>query len=228
MQHLSLKNVGAPNTHQEIKRLRRESGDMLRRYGEPVVYFRAINLQDLKDGTAKRCPACYDDAYAQSRADCEVCFNTTLVTFEDDPDHFIDINGYLTDVPTDVPAPLHGGYREPVITRIVQPDVGTDVMRWNEQGVLIRTQNATAVAYWSPTMGDNDMIVDCRLGIDQSKVTDVGTRYLLKQVSPATIRGWGRRKADQSYAIGQTFQMNSLPLENILYHMPIPVQYGEI
>lgn len=220
--------MGAPNTHQEIKRLRRQVGDQLRRYGEPVIYFRAINLQDLKEGNARRCPACYDEAYAQSRADCEVCFNTTLVSLEDSDDTFIDLNGYPTHVATDIPAPAFGGYREPVITRITQPDVGTDVMRWNEMGVLIRTQNATAVAYWTPTMGDNDMIVDCALGIDQSKVTAIGTRYLLKMVSPITLRGWGKRKSDQSYAVGQSFEMNSLPLENILYDMPIPVQYGEI
>src|SRR4051812_12353164 len=54
----SLKNVGPPHTHQEIKRLRREVGDMLRRYGQPVAYFSAWNLDDVIAGEAKRCPAC--------------------------------------------------------------------------------------------------------------------------------------------------------------------------
>lgn len=228
MKFLSLKSVGPPYTHQEIKRLRREVGDMLRRYGQPVAFFQAWNLDDFKEGTAKRCPACYDDAYGQSREDCLVCFGLTLVSAEDSTTHWIDDSGYLTVTPTDIPAPAFGGFREPVLTRVMEPDVGTDVMRWNEQGVLVRTKDATAIAYWTPLMGDNDMLVDVTLDVHHTKVVDQAQRYLLKMVSPQTIRGWGKRAHDQRYIVGQTFQMNTIPKENVLWQVPLPIHYGEI
>lgn len=228
MDRLSLKHVGPPSTHQEIKRLRRQVGDMLRRYGQPVVYFKAWNLEDLANGLAVRCPACYDDTYGQSREDCEVCFNTTLVSAVDSADHYITEEGFLTTETTDIVAPAFGGFREPVLTRITQPDAGTDIFRLNEQGVLVRTQDATAVAYWYPTMGDNDIVVDVTLGVDQSTVIAAAARYQLKQVQPITIRGWGKRTHDQAYTVQQQFEMNTIPIENILHQIAIPVTYGVI
>lgn len=200
---------------------------MLRRYGQPVAYFRALNLNDLNGvgAIAKRCPACYDDAYAQSRADCVVCYNTTLVSIEDSPDQFIDADGYLTLTVTAIPAPLYGGYLPPVITTVIQSDVSEDVLRFNEQGVLIKTQDEVTVAYWTPTMGDNDMMVNVVLDPNLRTVIEHSQRFLLKMVQPATIRGWGKRKADQSYIVQQQFNMNTLPLENILYSIPLPSEF---
>lgn len=229
MKHLSLKNVGPPHTHQEIKRLRREVGDMLRRYGQPVAYYIAWNLDDILLGTAKRCPACFDNvAYEQARADCEVCYGLTLVSVEDSTTHWIDSNGYLTTEETDLPAPAFGGFQEPVLTRVMQPDAGVDLFRINDTGVLVRTQDATAVAYWTPSMADNDMLVDVTLSINPSVIIDHSMRYLTKQVQPQTIRGWGKRAHDQKYLVGQTFEMNTIPKENILQTVPIPVRFGEI
>lgn len=201
---------------------------MLRRYGEPVVYFEAWELDDLPSGEAIRCPACVDSVYEQARADCEVCYGTTLVSSVFDPTHWIDSNGYLTLTPTGLRAPAFGGYREPVLTRLIQPDVSTDVFRINDQGVLVRTQNALGIAYWSPTMGDNDMVIDVVLSQDQNTVVSLGERFLLKLVNPMTVRGWGRRAHDQAYNIGQNFQMNTLPLEDIHYTIPVPVSYGAV
>lgn len=228
MKKLSLKNVGAPSTHQEIKRLRREVGDFLRRYGQPVVYFQAWNLDDVIAGTAKRCPACFDEVYAQAREDCLVCYGTTIVSVEDDPTQWIDSNGYLTHTDTGVPAPKYGAYREPVLTRVVEPDYSTDFFRINDQGVLVQTQDAAATAYWTPIMGDNDMLVNVTLGKNLSTVIDHDMRYLLKQVNPMTIRGWGAKVHDRKYIVGQQFQMNSLPKENIFQSVPLPISYGQI
>lgn len=228
MKLASLKTVGPPHTHQEIKRLRREVGDMLRRYGQPVAYFTAWNLDDIPTGEAKRCPACFSDVYSQPRADCLVCFGTTLVSTENSTDHWIDANGALTTAVTDLVAPAYGGFREPILTRVMQPDAGTDVFRINEQGVLLKTQDATAVAYWTPTMGDNDMLVDVTLNTKRTKIVASDLRYLTKMVGPQTIRGWGSRAHDQRYVVGQTFEMNTLPKENIFWSVPIPVHAGEI
>lgn len=204
---LSFKNVGPPNTPQEIKRLRRQNMDQMRRTGEPVIHKHRYNSGDATAGLAKNCPACWDDIRGASRGDCMVCFNSRYVSLENDPAQWIDESGYLTDIPTDLPAPLYGGYGPPFLTWMVEPDTSVDVFQVNNQGVLVNTQQAQGYAPWYPRMGDNDLIINVRLSTDDFTIQEIQERYELKKVNPQTVRGLGRIANYQDYYIGQQFEM---------------------
>ena len=221
MHKLSFKNVGAPNVPQEIKRLRRQNMDYQRRLGEPCVHRHMYNNDDLDAGIAKKCPACYDDTYGGVRNDCPVCFGIRLVSVENDPTHWIDTNGRLTTTNTGVPAPLYGGFGEPFLTWIIEPDAAEDFFRINSQGVLTRVQVAQAQAPWYPDMNDNDMLINVDLAPDDYTITQTNERYQLKQSNPQTMRMRGGRGAEKRYQVGQTFEMTLIPKGNILEQVPV-------
>jgi hypothetical protein len=187
------------------------------------------NAADVKEGLAKKCPASFDDAYSHTRGDCPFCFGVGYVSVEVDPARWVSATGNPTTDPTDIPAPLYGGFGEPTITWAVLPDVATDVFRINEAGALIRTQEAEAWTYWNPEMYDNDLIVEVALGSDGSSIVGTGDRFQLKMVNPQTIRGWGRRSGNTQniHQVGQNFHMNLVPAENVLWNVPVGgINYG--
>jgi hypothetical protein len=224
------KSVGPPNTPQEIKRLRRENMDLCRKMGQPVVVRHMYEREDVEAGIAKQCPACYDNAYDQVRNDCPVCYGFGFVSTEDNPfPIWIDPAGLLVETETPDPewvrAPRYGGFALPYLTWLVEPDVAVDVFRINEQGVMVKTYDATGVAPWFPDLSDNDLCVNVTLQPDGFTIIDTFDRYQLKLVQQVTIRGFGKRSRYSSdgnpFKVAQTFQMSHSPDNQSLYNVPV-------
>lgn len=219
--------VGPPNTPQEIKRFRRQSGDLLRRMGEPVVHMHKYTPEDEHRGVAIPCPACRSLRSGQTRQDCPVCYGFGWVSRATNPDMWIDARGNLTSQPTDIPAPLFGGFAEPVLTRIIEPDVATDEFRLSDQGVMTRVQEAQGIAFWTPEMYDGDMIVNVSVASDGITPNDIADRFILRQVMPQTIRGWGIRTNNRRELVGQKFEMDRVVSGNNALRVPVGgIEYG--
>jgi len=228
---ISFKEVGPPNTPQEIKRLRRQNMDACRRLGQPVVFRHMWNRNDVENGLAKLCPSCYDDVYEQVRNDCAVCYGVGYVSIEDDPNLWITTTNTLvtSDPGTGIHAPLYGGFDQPYLTWMMEPDVAVDVFRITEQGVMVRTYDAQGVAPWYPKLGDNDLCINVEIESDNSTALTAGDRFQLKMTQQVTVRGFGIRSnriqtgSPQSYMVAQTFQMSHIPANtnNILEKVPI-------
>lgn len=226
---VNFKNVGPPNTPEEIKRLRRENADMCRRMGQPIVFRHIYGQADVDAGIAKTCPACYDSAYKQTRSDCPVCYGVGLVSVANN-----DANLYITQdgevVQTVFPeggwvlAPQYGGFAVPYLQWMMEPDIAVDTFKINDAGVLEHTYDATGVAPWFPTLGDNDLCINVDLNSDGFTIAETLDRFQLKRVQQITIRGFGRRTLPstngQPLLVSQTFQMNKIPTNSHLYDVP--------
>lgn len=224
----NMRDVGPVSVPQDVKRLRREVGDMLRRYGQPVVHRHMYTLDDVASGEAKKCPACFDEAYSQVRQDCPVCHSIGFVSVENDPDQWISSTGELVTTETGHPAPMFGGFGVPTLTRIIAPDVPIDVFQINERGVLTRVQNSFAYTYWDPVFQDDDLIIMVDLAKDGFTVNGVGDHYQAKKATPNTVRGWGdKSNSRKDYVMSYQFEMALVPSNNVLKSVrPGPVAYG--
>lgn len=227
---VDMKNVGPPSTPQEIKRQRRQVGDMLRRYGQPIIHRHMYTLDDVEAGVAKKCPACFDDAYSQVRNDCPVCHSVGFVSVEDSEDQFIDGDGNYTYTETDIVAPKYGGFAGPTLTLIMQPDVPIDLFKIDDRGVLTRVEDAKAYTYFNPLFADNDLLITVEIAQDGYNIRNVLDWYQAKKANQHTIRGWGKKVRNQNqYIIAQEFEMVLVPSNNILRNVsPGPVSYGLI
>lgn len=218
---VDMKDVGPPSTPQEIKRLRRQVGDMLRRYGQPMIHRHMYTLDDFDNGIAKKCPACYDEAYNQTRNDCPVCFSMGFVSVEDSTNRWIDDYGNYSLEDTGTPAPKWGGFAEPSLTLVLQPDVPIDLFKLNERGALTRVEQAHAHTYFTPYFADNDLLIMVKIDEDGYTIKDILDYYQAKNSNQLTIRGWGKRVRDQNqHIISQSFEMAMIPPNNILHKVP--------
>lgn len=223
MHIVSAKNVGPPNTPQEIKRFRRQNMDFCRWIGQPVVMRHLWNLDDVATGKARKCPACYDSAYEQVRNDCPVCFGFGYASVENNAlGLYINTSGQIVvgNPGTGVLAPRYGAFDQPFLTWIVEPDVAVDVFKINEHGVMVQTYDASAVAPWFPKLGDNDLCINVDLGRDGTTILATNERFQLKMVQQASLRGWGRRTRGQVHTIAQSFQMSKAPDNTSIYQVP--------
>jgi hypothetical protein len=222
---ISFRNVGAPNTPQEIKRFRRENMDMCRRHGEPVILMHQFNNEDVDKGIAKTCPYDYDDDYGQVRENCPICFGVGFVSMEDQPDRWIDNDGTITDYDpgTHVHAPVYGGYGPRYLTWMVEPDKPVDIFKISDQGVMVQTQQAEGYAPWFPDLHDNDLAVNVILNSNGFTIADDAERFQLKMVNPVTLRGFGRRAQYQAFKVAQSFEMARVPDDNILQQVPLDI-----
>jgi len=229
----TFREVGPPNTPQEIKRLRRENMDLCRRNGQPVVIRHMYSMDDVETNEAKQCPACFDSAYGQTRNDCPVCHSFGFVSVEDNPSEpFIWITTAGLLVQTDTPegawvrAPRYGGFGVPKLTWLMEPDVAVDVYRINEQGVMVQTYDAQGVAPWYPRLGDNDLCINVELAHDGYTIANELERFQLKLVQQITMRGLGRLGqqryvGNQPFYVAQSFQMSKAPTNSALYEVPV-------
>ena len=227
---VDMKNVGPPSTPQEIKRQRRQVGDALRRYGQPVVHRHMYTLDDVDNGIAKKCPACFDDAYSQDRNDCPVCHSIGFVSVENDEYRFVDSNGDYTYEETSIVAPKYGGFAEPMLTLIMQPDVPIDLFKINDRGVLTRIKDSKAYTYFNPIFADNDLLITVEVAVDGYSIKNILDYYQAKMANRHTIRGWGKRvRNENQYIVGQEFEMALIPSNNVLRSVsPGKVSYGII
>lgn len=229
---VTFKEVGAPNTPQEIKRLRRENMDLCRKMGQPVILRHMWNQDDVERGVAKKCPACWDDAYEQVRNDCPICFGFGFVSeeYSEDSNLWITEEGQLLNTLNPevgwVRAPRYGGFGQSVLTWMVMPDVAVDVFRINEQGVMVQTYDAQGVAPWFPNLGDNDICISVTLAPNDYSIVKTDSRFQLKMVQQVSVRGFGksgRPHGTQGFKVAQTFQMSKAPTNTSLYDVPFDV-----
>lgn len=219
---LSFTNLGVQRTPHEVKQWRRQNLDMLRKLGLPVMVKHRWDLNDLRAGTAKRCPACFNDTYDDSLPDCPVCFGVTLVSVEDDDITGLYIEAGFLAVSGSVRAPKYGGFGPGYITYMIQPDVPEDVIKFNPEGQLEKTTVAQGVAPWWPLLGDNDLCVNLELSRNMKTIIEESERFELKMTTPLTVRGFGVRSTDRhDNRIGQTFQMDRLPVGHNFYNVPL-------
>ncbi len=231
----SWKNIGPPSTPQEVKRLRREAMDMSRRMGQPTIVRHLWGIADVEAGKAKKCPACFDDVYEQSRGDCPVCYGFGFVSVEDNPLDLWIVPGDGVVVESDTPgtdwvkAPRYGGFDKPYLTWLVEPDIAVDVFRLSQSGFLVKQFDATGYAPWTPTLGDNDLCVNVTLQSNGYTIIDTLDRFQLKQVEQVTIRGFGKlhhaQMNGQPFLVAQTFQMNKAPENLHIHDVPVDAEW---
>lgn len=228
---VTFREVGAPNTPQEIKRLRRENMDMCRRMGQPVIVRHVYGPRDVDTGIAQTCPACYDADYDHVRGDCPVCYGEGFASVElntASPLIYINTDGFLTQTATPDPswivAPQYGGFGVPYLTWLVEPDVAVDVFRITDQGVMTQQFDAQGFAPWTPTLGDNDLCINVEVDKSGFNIVKALDRFQLKKVQQVTIRGFGRRakpgSLGQPLLVAQTFEMNKVLDNTILNNVP--------
>lgn len=226
---INIKNVGPPSVPQEIKRHRKQIGDMLRRFGQPVIHRHMYTLDDVEKGIAKKCPACFDEAYSQVRNDCPVCHSVGFVSVRESDDRWISSSGEIVTEKTIQPAPLYGGFAEPTLTMFMQPDVPIDLFKINDRGLLTRVEDAKAYTYYDPIFADNDILITVDLAQDGYTIKNVLDYYQAKKANQHTIRGWGRfqSKNQNQYIVGQEFEMALIPPNNVLRRVsPGAISYG--
>lgn len=226
----SWKNVGGPNTPQEVKRLRRENMDICRRMGQPAIFRHMYSLEDVDAGIAEKCPACYDAEYDHVRADCVVCYGFGFASVEVNPlDLWITTSNTIVTTSNPaaewIKAPRYGGFSAPILTWLIEPDVAVDIFRINDQGVMTQIYDAQGTAPWYPKMGDNDLCVNVELSPDGFTILNTLDRFQLKRVQQVTIRGFGRLSQPtvngQPYLVAQTFEMNKVPSNQHVYDIPV-------
>lgn len=219
----SYKSVGGPLVPHDIQVLRRNSVEMMRRMGQPCVHRHRFNLEDLRDGftldlpdiheeiAVKRCPACFDGDYEQTRADCPVCYGVGLCSVEDAEGQWINSRGRISTIETAYPAPKWKGFGPPTLTWSIQPDVQQDIFRLNQQGVLVRLETSRVQSPWLPHMHDGDLLFNVRLKPNSFDVAEVIQRYELKLSQPQTLRGFGQIARDRDFLVNQSYEMVRLP-----------------
>lgn len=241
MHRVTVKHVGSPREPQDVQWMRRNNIETLRRFGQPVLWRHMFTEDDLELGgyeftfnstreiiPLKRCPACFDNEYSQTRGDCPVCYGIGIVSQENDSTKHIDIRGRITYAVTPDPAPKYGGFGPAVLTWTIQPDVPEDMFRISDRGVLTRVQQSTVLAPWTPMMADNDLLINVELDYNNYSVEKEIDRHILRQTLPQTLRGFGKAgAAGRQFRVGQTFEMNKLPRGHILYQIPFVQNYTD-
>lgn len=124
--------------------------------------------------------------------------------------------------------PRYGGFDQPILTWLVEPDVAVDVFRIADQGTLVRTYEAQGTAPWYPRLGDNDLCVNVDLALNDFSIVGTNDRFQLKIVQQVTVRGFGkagrpRAQTQQAYLVEQTFQMAKFPDNSQIYNVPVDV-----
>jgi hypothetical protein len=225
---------GDPDTPQSIKRLRLNDLRTMQRFGAPVLLKKMYNDEDVQNGvaqTSQNFDSVYRaSTYAQDFASYGVGFtsvdtqdgewiNTQTGAVEVYPVYPEDGNNY-------VPAPRYRGYGPGFLTYAILPDRPEDAWKLTEQGALVRMQQAMVQLPWWPQMGDNDLLITCRLGLD-GRIAETYERYELKMVTPITMRGSDRRgnrefpvnAGGNRYWINQQAEMIKLPSNDIRYQV---------
>jgi hypothetical protein len=190
------------------------------------------NDQDFNEGEALRSPSLVS-AYGQPRHDDPLSYGVGFVGPEFSPNEWYNTNtGELVEALVNpgagwIQAPLYRGFGPGYLTWIIEPDVAEDMFKLTDQGVLIKTQTATAQTPWYPEMNDNDLLTNVIIN-SKHEVLETQERYQLKMTSPVSIRGHqrhGRREYTEDggnrFVISQNFQMSLIPRSDVLYKVPM-------
>jgi hypothetical protein len=225
------RNVGQRNVPQDVRRRRYQVFDLMRRMGTPVLIKHMYNAEDVESGVAEPSPV-FDSIYSQTRNEDPVSHGVGYVSVEKSTNEWIHPNtGAIVTNSTSpgagyVKAPKYRGFGPGYLTYIIEPDVAEDVFKMTETGVLIKSQQAQAIAPWYPEINDNDLVVNVIVGQNAMTIKETKERYQAKMTNPISIRGLDRRgrreyteDGGNRHVVNQTFEMTLVPSNNVLYNV---------
>jgi hypothetical protein len=226
------KYVGEENVPQDVKRLRRQVHDMMRRMGQPVVIKKMLTIKDVETGYAER-SANYDNIYGQTRNSDNLSWGAGFVSVEKSDNEWINPSTgevVRTDFAPDdswPKAPKYRGYGPGIVTYIIEPDAPQDLFTLTPTGAMIQVQTANVTMGWFPKVNDNDLIIHVELD-DYGHVLHSSKRYQAKMTNPVTIRGLdrkGRREQSEEFGnrhmVNQVYPITLVPENNVLMNVEI-------
>lgn len=220
------KYVGEGSIPGDIKRLRRQVYDMLRRFGQPVVVKHMYNPDDEVAGRAEK-SLNFHSVYGQTRNEDPLSYGIGYVSVVKSTDEWIGPDGLIVTAPVQpspahVAAPRYRGFGPGFLTYIVEPDASEDIFKLDPTGALVRVQDATAQAAWYPEITDNDLLTNVELD-GYGRIVGESARFQAKQSNPISMRGKDRRGRNEysgddgnRFIINQQFSMSRVPENSIL------------
>lgn len=228
----AIRHLGAPNIPRSIRRQRKSNLDLMRRFGTPVIVKHMYNAEDVQNGIAEASPN-FSDIYGQSRHNDPLSHGIGFVSVEKSDNEWVSPDGtaiVVSDISPGTgytPAPKYRGYGPGYLIYVILPDASQDVFKLAETGALIKIQEAQVQMGWYPEVNDNDLMIICEINRAE-QVVSTHERYLLKQTSPASMRGrdrYGRRESTEDfgnrYITDQSFEMTLLPARDELYKVEV-------
>jgi hypothetical protein len=221
------KYVGEENAPQDIKRLRRQVHDMMRRMGQPVIIKKMLTIKDVEEGYAERSPN-YDNIYGQTRNNDNLSWGAGFVSKEKSKNEWINPSSGQIYKSIDSPdlswpkAPKYRGFGPGIVTYVIEPDAVKDFFTLTPTGAMIEVQTADVTMAWFPQVNDNDLIIHAELD-DYGHIVSTGRRYQAKMTNPVSIRGMDRRGRREyggdfgnRHVVNQTFPITLVPENNVL------------
>lgn len=214
-----------------IRRQRQNNLDTLRRFGSPVILKHMFSDRDVQEGTAIASPN-FSQTYKQGRHDDPISHGVGYVSVETMAGEWVSPVGELVVASISpgagyTPAPKYRGYGPGYLAYAILPDVSQDFFKLTETGALIRVQQAQAQMGWYPSVNDNDLLIIAELD-NSENVIATHERFLLKQTSPASMRGLdrkGRREANEDFGnrhlTDQNYEMTLIPKFDVLYNVEV-------
>jgi hypothetical protein len=225
------KYAGEENAPQDIKRLRRQVYDMMRRMGQPVIIKKMLTINDVNNNVAER-SANYDSIYGQTRNNDNLSWGTGFVSKEKSDNEWINPStGEIIKSKTNPggfeAAPKYRGFGPSIVTYLIEPDAAQDFFTLTPTGAMIQVQTADATMGWYPKVNDNDLIIHVELD-EQGHVVGTDRRYQAKMTTPVSIRGLdrkGRHEGDSDFGnrhvVNQNFPITLVPQNNVLMQVEI-------
>lgn len=224
------KYAGEESAPQDIKRLRRQVHDMMRRMGQPVIIKKLLTDLDVANGIAKKSPN-FDTIYGQTRNNDNLSWGAGFVSVEESDNEWIDPSsgeivqsGFYSD-PSWPKAPKYRGYGPGIVTYAIQPDTPQDYFTLTPTGAMMQVQTSEVVMGWYPKVNDNDLIINVELD-ESGRVIDTNRRYQAKMTNPVTIRGLdrkGRREYEGDFGnrhmVNQRYSMTLIPDNHVLMNV---------
>lgn len=223
------KYAGEEDAPQDIKRLRRQVHDMMRRMGQPVIIKKLLTINDVNNSYAEK-SANYDSIYGQTRNNDNLSWGSGFVSREKSKNEWIDPStGEIIRSKTNpggyTAAPKYRGYGPGIVTYIIEPDAAEDYFKITPTGAMMQVQTADVTMGWFPQVHDNDLIIHAELNED-GYVENVGRRYQAKTTMPVSIRGLDRRGRREygadlgnRHVVNQVFPITLVPSNHVLMNV---------
>lgn len=191
--------LGPRSTPQEVRDLRKASFEYHIDKGMPVVHKHKWTPQDVREGRARKCPY-HDISYEGSSTECPYCFGTGIL----------------------------GGWDDAAITFITIADAPIDTIRPTPEGILVLDTHPQFTAPWVPPMGDGDIIITADFEPDNWDIITERERYVLREVTQRTMRGFQKKVQTREYRVHQEGQIDKLPFGDYRYDVPLVFDYGAV
>ncbi len=187
-----------PTAPADVQQFRKISIESHMLHGQPVILKSKFTERDVESGDTVHCPYDHDEAMEQGRQWDPYCFGT----------------GYL------------GGFRDGVITFATLVDAPVDKVKLDKQGAIYIEQDPHFVFPWTPEIGNGDLVITGIFSPNVYDVLELGTRYLMDEITPTTLRGHGNYQ--RPFLTQQTATIEKLPLTHELYQVPIVFDYSDL